>query len=86
MSDRTALSEQFFQDHAPRILHVSTAFRWTAPGEEYHNWARHLLPDGFECPEEDTYEELTNALVAYEDHLRQLDDAPDAPCGPERRT
>ncbi len=67
--NRTTQIDQFGRDQEPELLLLARAFNWGSPGFELTNWVQRLLPDGFECPEDETYEELRNALQAWQDKL-----------------
>jgi hypothetical protein len=71
MDERHEQEDEFFEDHQARLLAISKAFRWNQPGCEFHEWGVHLLPDGYQCPEDETYAELSNARDAWEEELRQ---------------
>lgn len=57
---------EFFVEHESELLALAIARNWGPKGFELKGWTVKLLPDGYACPEEETYAELSNAL----DYLR----------------
>lgn len=62
MTSREKQQEEFVRDYERELLALAVAHHWGSKGFELKNWASKLLPDGYQCPEEETYAELQNAL------------------------
>jgi len=62
MTERDRQQQEFFAEHERDLLTIARQLHWEQPGRELHNWTVHLLPDGYACPEDETYAELLNAL------------------------
>ena len=59
MTTREAQRNEFFRKYERQLLTIAIARNWNRKGFELKEWERHLLPDGYACPERETYDSLS---------------------------